>query len=328
MCLLSTFCFSAYCIIIINFIFNVSNYHAFDLNPLLGAQEGANLSKTVYVNEILFGCGITSIKLSLLWFYYNLFSIKPIMRRVIQGTGVACAMWFLTVTFVVIFQCTPVQALWKQGASLEYCLAYPRLLLGYELSNLFLDVAILCIPTSVVPQLQLSSSKKAGVLGIFLLGALYVTPSARSTSSKPADGSRTCVFSILRITAIWHPSNLFLNFDFAFCLVWATLELGLAIVCSCLPFYGPLVSAITKPMPYIRSWYSSLKSNPATGQSSGSRGEVRHTSEDRAYLNLGDNHDGTTTQTWTSYKKSSAEDHEMGTVPTREMMVRRDVDMA
>ena len=52
------------------------------------------------------------------------------------------------------------------------CLDAKRLLLGYELTNLFIDVVILCIPVMVIGRLQLSSAKKIGSLVAFLLGFL------------------------------------------------------------------------------------------------------------------------------------------------------------
>lgn len=127
-----------------------------------------------YATEILFGLVITTVKLSILWFYYTIFAVpnSAFNKSIIKGTAVICVVWFLIVNFLVVFQCTPVHAYWDMLAMAPYCIDSPRLLLGYEMTNLFLDVVILCIPVAILRGVQLESSKKMGILAIFLLGAL------------------------------------------------------------------------------------------------------------------------------------------------------------
>ncbi|KAK8863382.1 hypothetical protein PGQ11_009617 [Apiospora arundinis] len=190
MCLLSTCFFIAYGALMIDFIFNVSKYHALDGNPLLGLEELVNLAKRVFAMEIVFGCGITSIKLSILWLYRHLFAIKTNVQRAIHGVAAVAIAWLIGTTLAIVFQCRPISAYWETVVSSEFCSENSKVLLGYEMTNLFIDVAILCIPLAVVPRLQLATTKKASVTTVFLLGALV------------------CVFSILRLTAIYRPPDL------------------------------------------------------------------------------------------------------------------------
>lgn len=175
-----------------------------------------------FIAEILFGTSLTSIKLSILLFYDTLFSINDKTLRVTRATAALCIIWYLIVTFVIVFQCKPVSAYWETVDSPTYCRNSPTVLLGYEISNLLLDVTILCIPVSIIPRLHLSTVKKVTVLGIFLLGALYVSYrwfTALSTPflyhhgqfSNAAYMSRVCVCSILRLTAIWNPPDVVEN---------------------------------------------------------------------------------------------------------------------
>ncbi|XDG03991.1 hypothetical protein ABKA04_003606 [Annulohypoxylon sp. FPYF3050] len=174
MCLVSLCFFAAYCALVINFIFNTSQFHAFDPNPAYGLTELVNLSKMSFIAEILFGTSLTSIKLSILLFYDTLFSINDKTLRVTRATAALCIIWYLIVTFIIVFQCEPVSAYWETIDSPMYCRNSPTVLLGYEISNLLLDVTILCIPVSIIPRLHLSTVKKVTVLGIFLLGALQL----------------------------------------------------------------------------------------------------------------------------------------------------------
>ncbi len=130
------------------------------------------LQQLVYTNELIFGFGITAIKLSILWFYHSLFSVDRTLLRIIQVTAAVCIAWFIVATLVIALQCTPVQAFWERFDVPPYCLEYPRVLLGYEIANLLIDVAILCIPTGTVIRLQLPWLKKVPIIGTFLLGVL------------------------------------------------------------------------------------------------------------------------------------------------------------
>lgn len=46
-------------------------------------------------------------------------------------------------------------------------------------------------------------------------------------------------------------------------IVWSTVELGTAIICGCLPTYGPLLHDTTLPAP-IRAWFASARGPPST----------------------------------------------------------------
>lgn len=49
---------------------------------------------------------------------------------------------------------------------------FQNVVLGYETSNILIDIMILCIPISVVRSLKLSTRKKFAVGVVFLLGGL------------------------------------------------------------------------------------------------------------------------------------------------------------
>lgn len=51
-------------------------------------------------------------------------------------------------------------------------------------------------------------------------------------------------------------------------IVWSTVELGTAIICGCLPTYGPLLHDKNLPAP-IRAWFASARGPPSTSTSTG-----------------------------------------------------------
>ncbi|KAI1121816.1 hypothetical protein F5Y10DRAFT_288007 [Nemania abortiva] len=261
-------------------IFNVSHSYALDPDPSLGLTEAKNLAKLSYTTELLFGFGITTIKLSILWFYHNLFSVDKALQRIIRGTIVLSIVWFVVATLVIAFQCMPVEAYWENFDTPPYCLEYPRVLLGYELSNLLIDVVILCIPIGTVLRLHLPWLKKVPIIGIFLLGAVV------------------CIFSIVRLTAIWNPPHIFQDFNFGGTYLWSTSQLGVAIVTSCLPTFGPLLPLVSTPFPYIRSWYKSLRSQSSPVHP-GPTNQLAHATDiDRPWIRVGNGRMRAASHSW------------------------------
>jgi hypothetical protein len=184
--------------------------------------------KFSYASEILFTSIITTVKLSILWFYYVLFGIQRSSRLLLHAASIICIIWFLLVGPIIIFQCRPVHAFWTEFENGPKCLDSQRFLFGYELSNFFLDVMVLCIPITAIGQLKLSTARKLSVSSIFLLGAFV------------------CIASIVRVTMIWDPKNPEIPMDSAGMLLWSSVQLGAAIICCCLPTFGPLLSLISR----------------------------------------------------------------------------------
>ncbi|KAI0199867.1 hypothetical protein F4808DRAFT_431530 [Astrocystis sublimbata] len=273
LCLLALVCFYGYCITIINFIFNVSHAHAFDANPNLGLAELRNLLLTSFILEIFLSLVITSVKFSILWLYHTLFGISTLAKRLIYGTGIACALWFVIAIFVlIIFQCHPVDAYWNEFMSPAACLDARRLLLGYELTNLFIDVVILCIPIVVIGKLQLSQPKKIGASVVFLLG-IFV-----------------CISSVVRLTTIYDAQNPSRPVLFSPSIIWSTLQVGFAIICSCLPVLGPLFGRIIGNSPTMSKRQSYPHSRSAIGNpGSSSRPKLKGTAVITSMITPGPN---------------------------------------
>lgn len=94
------------------------------------------------------------------------------MQQVIRGVATVAVLWFIAATCVIVFQCRPISAYWETVGSPEFCLPNPPVLLGYEMTNLFVDIAILCIPMAVIPRLYMATAKKVSITLAFILGAL------------------------------------------------------------------------------------------------------------------------------------------------------------
>ncbi|KAI9154736.1 Satratoxin biosynthesis SC13 cluster protein [Paramyrothecium foliicola] len=172
MCLVALVFFVGYCGAIIGYIFGVSDFFALEPDENFGLKEMGNIMKLLYALELLFGCVITAAKLSILWLYHTIFAVDQVFRRIIYVTAGICILWFVITTLVLIFQCNPVRVLWTEPIQDIKCIKPQGLLLGYELTNFFLDVLVLCLPIWVIRKLKLPTTKKISIVVIFLLGSL------------------------------------------------------------------------------------------------------------------------------------------------------------
>ena len=133
------------------------------------------IGQNLYVEEIVFVTTITLIKLSILSFYTHIFTVKR-FRQCAWALGGVCIVWYLIMLFIVIFQCSPVDAAWRYELQLtpgaSKCLQIGRVIFGLEISNVIIDVSILVLPIFMVQRLQMKTSRKISISSIFLLGGL------------------------------------------------------------------------------------------------------------------------------------------------------------
>lgn len=117
---------------------------------------------------------ITLAKLSILTFYRRIFSVRSFVRLTWVVLAM-CVVWAVICAFVIVFQCVPVHGMWDVAMQLgkaATCLKPEKLIFGFEISNVAIDLLILALPVYRVQRLQLPTAKKISVSCIFLLGLL------------------------------------------------------------------------------------------------------------------------------------------------------------
>lgn len=87
-----------------------------------------------------------------------------------------CFLWWLVITIVVVFECTPVSYAWNQVYVEEkgHCINWPGALFAGAVTNVVIDIIMLTLPVSNVWRMQIRKEQKFAISGIFLLGGLYV----------------------------------------------------------------------------------------------------------------------------------------------------------
>ena len=125
--------------------------------------------------EMFFFLTITAVKLSILDFYRHIFATKKfcITAHVIS---VICVLWLLAGILYNILDCDPIEANYVVTyPTLEHCAPFGIYFFFHELLNSLIDVAILAMPCVVIRRLRLTKQQKVQVIGVFLLGGLYVS---------------------------------------------------------------------------------------------------------------------------------------------------------
>ncbi|KAI4289857.1 MAG: hypothetical protein L6R35_000877 [Caloplaca aegaea] len=158
-----------------------------------------------------------------------------------------------------MFQCRPLAGAWKLelvfsgGAT---CIVYGDFIVGYEISNMLLDIIILCLPIWQIKRLQLPTAKKLVIGGVFILGGFV------------------CMVCIIRISYLnsaqtQNPVSLSNGMN------WSTVELAVAILCACLPCYGPFLPT-EELSGKLDRWYRSWRTTRSHGlKSKGGPGYCR-----------------------------------------------------
>jgi hypothetical protein len=120
-----------------------------------------------------YGTIIAIIKFSILFLYYRVFPTRFMQRATFVLGGIVMA-WWLAVVLVSIFQCDPVDKVWKPFMQRGHCINKNPYFLGNAIPNIITDVMILFLPVHQLWGLQIKLPQKIAVLGIFMLGSLLV----------------------------------------------------------------------------------------------------------------------------------------------------------
>ncbi|PVH94267.1 hypothetical protein DM02DRAFT_197254 [Periconia macrospinosa] len=183
--------------------------------------------KNIYVANMLYTCSITAIKLSILGFYWRLFSLKA--RVVIYVTLGMVLAWWIAIMVLCIWNCDPVRAAWDITITNAKCIETRAIYLGGSVPNVILDSWIVLIPLPYVWKLHAPIGQRLLLAGMFALGIFI------------------CVVSLVRLI-------IFLNipittagdvtYNFREIIVWSIVEVNIGLTCACLPSLKPALAML------------------------------------------------------------------------------------
>ncbi|KAI4138850.1 MAG: hypothetical protein L6R39_006573 [Caloplaca ligustica] len=204
-------------------------------------DDNTRVMELVYVAEFFFFGTITAVKLSILSFYRRIF-VTTVLRPATYILSTLCVMWLLTAVFFFVFGCDPVEANYVVTyPTKSHCKPFGIFNFFLELINALFDVAILAMPCFIIPKLHLNKRQKYQVLGIFLTGGFVL------------------VCCILRMAYTFSPEEFYMVVQsFPGRIAWSTVQLGVAIICACLPTYRPLIPKSFGLSSTGKHWYFSF----------------------------------------------------------------------
>ena len=128
------------------------------------------MAKFLVVAEILYVFNLVWTKLGILLMYYRIFRF-PYFKKIAYVIGAFIIAWVITITFLFVFICVPVEKLWHPDLP-GHCIDQVSTWIANATSTILSDVTILILPIPQVWKLHLQRLEKLGAILAFGLGFL------------------------------------------------------------------------------------------------------------------------------------------------------------
>ena len=146
-----------------------------------------------FAYQILFALAVTTIKVSILFFYDRIFPMRS-FRFCAIGVGILNIIWCIIFTVGLVFASKPTAYFWDHAIRNAKGVNEIPFGIGISVANVITDFIVLILPVPILWKLQMKKEKKIAVTAIFLLGGLYVCfyPSALVTPCLDMNLADTC----------------------------------------------------------------------------------------------------------------------------------------
>ncbi|CAG8961646.1 hypothetical protein HYFRA_00006183 [Hymenoscyphus fraxineus] len=213
----------------------------------LTTEEVTYSLKWFYVQEIAYNiCGML-VKLSLLLFFMRIFP-APTIQLAAKCFFAIIVVTYLLFAFLATFQCWPIRGAWSNWMYKSppiKCIEIYSVVIAGGIVTVVYDAMILLFPLPEIWKLQLPKSKKIQLMMLFSLGIFVV---ACSTARVPL------LFVMLRSTDV--------SWDQQPVGFWSETELGVGIICACLP---PCRALVMNLFPRLTSILGSRNTRQPSG---------------------------------------------------------------
>ncbi|KAF4837633.1 Satratoxin biosynthesis SC1 cluster protein 4 [Colletotrichum siamense] len=219
--------------------------HLYDLQ----SGQLTKILQLLYAAEIVYVFVLLFAKLSLVTFYLRIFTV-PRFRMAAYSLIAFLVLGQVIIGFLTIFSCHPIELFWNKDIHTGGCLDINQLAYANSALAILQDLIILALPIAMLPGLQMNKNKKISVAVIFLLGSVgFISTIIR-----------------LQVLAVFG-NSIDPTWDYVPVVWWTTIELGVVIVCACLPMIRNLVE---KWFPNFKlfKWSSPKPSKDSVGSSS------------------------------------------------------------
>ncbi|KAI0108786.1 hypothetical protein F4776DRAFT_675001 [Hypoxylon sp. NC0597] len=172
--------------------------------------------KFVAISSYVYLLVTATTKLTFLFFYRRVFSPQCACKYAIDGGIVFIICATISLFFASVFACVPVARTWDETVD-GHCFNPDGIDYLSGAVNAVVDLYIFVLPIPLLWKLEMGTKRKLKLLIVFSLGLF------------------ACVASFLRLgmTTVLR-SSLDMTWNVSFLSIWATIEVNVGIICSCL----------------------------------------------------------------------------------------------
>ena len=137
----------------------------------LTLDEITSFVKTDQATQILFGCSITALKLSILFFYHRIFAFRN-FAFLLKVVGILNILWWVGLVLTGFLHCRPLAYYWDRSIPGGVCA--DEHVIGYSITaiDIVFSIAILILPIPWLWSSHMAPIKKLAVNLLFILGSL------------------------------------------------------------------------------------------------------------------------------------------------------------
>jgi hypothetical protein len=143
-------------------------------SPTFDYAPHATFLKVSFITAILYFSVVTAVKISILLMYRRIFSVDYFRLESLL-VGIIVVVWWIVGTIATIISCLPIDRLWMGPSAGGYCFDFNIFWMAMGAVELVVDILILLLPVNVILGLRMSKQQRVLLVGIFLLGGLYVS---------------------------------------------------------------------------------------------------------------------------------------------------------
>jgi hypothetical protein len=199
-----------------------------------------HILKMLVSYELMYATAISTIKLSILFFYLRVFVNRGLRMATIAAL-IFVSVWSIGNFLQVFLICRPFAKTYTPGMEGE-CGDQVASFIAIGSFNIITDVIILTLPLPTVWALKMSTPAKLGLTGVFLVGLMYVSGIHARSGNHTDFLLSVSVVGIIRIVTLTQLDLMNLTGTMIWADFWSATEPNLAILCVSLPMMGSLWS--------------------------------------------------------------------------------------
>ncbi|KUJ17812.1 uncharacterized protein LY89DRAFT_747710 [Mollisia scopiformis] len=232
----------------------------------------------VYIAENIYVVALSITKLSILALYLRVFQHQHRFKIAVYALIFVIILSTTILSALTIFQCHPISYFWDKDIHNGACLDVNALAYANSGSSIAQDFMIIALPIPVISKLNMETRRKVAVGFMFAVGGFG------------------CIISIVRLQSLLVFGNsIDPTWDYVPVTIWTALELGSAMICSCMPALRTLFHRI---FPRIRFSSSSSRSSASASTLTSVWQSRRVMKQDDGFMELPNIETGTLNIKW------------------------------